>query len=55
MVANGLIRKMWVRGPFLSGLPFTAEADFKRLLGPAKGIEIGLRGKEGHAVPARHW
>jgi hypothetical protein len=38
-VANGLIRKMWVRGPFLSGLPFTAEADIERLLGPAKGIE----------------
>jgi hypothetical protein len=38
-VADGRIRKMWVRGPFLSGLPFTAEADIERLLGPAAGLE----------------
>lgn len=38
-VADGLIRKMWVRGPFLSGLPFTEQADIERVLGPARGIE----------------
>jgi len=38
-VADGLIRKMWIRGPLLSGLPFTAQADIERVLGPARGIE----------------
>jgi hypothetical protein len=51
-VANGLIRKIWVRGTFLSTLPFTAEADIERLLGPSKGIERKL-GCVVHHYPER--
>ncbi|MFL5347716.1 MAG: hypothetical protein ACJ8AT_23250 [Hyalangium sp.] len=41
-VAKGLIRKIWVRGPFLKTLPFTEEADIERLLGPSTGLERKL-------------
>jgi hypothetical protein len=48
-VANGLIRKMWVRSPFLNGLPFSEEADIERLLGRARGI------KREHGCVVRHY
>jgi hypothetical protein len=38
-VTRGLISKIWVRGALLKTLPFTAEADIERVLGPSKGIE----------------
>jgi hypothetical protein len=41
-VAKGQIRKIWVRGGVLSTLPFKAEADIERLLGPSSGVERTL-------------
>jgi hypothetical protein len=53
VVANGRIRHIWVRGDLLSTLPFQAEADIERVLGPSKGLERKL-GRLVHHYPERN-
>jgi hypothetical protein len=52
-VANGRIRQIWVRGAFLSTLPFGKEDDIERVLGPSKGTELKL-GWVVHHYPERN-
>lgn len=38
-VSQGRVRRILVRGPLLSPLPFKNEGDIERLLGPAGGVD----------------
>lgn len=51
-LSDGKIRKIWVRGAPLKGLPFSVETDIERLLGPSIGVQRSL-GWAIHHFPER--
>jgi len=53
LISDGKIRKLWIRGAPLSGLPFKREKDIEQVLGPALGSELSF-GTVAYHYPRRH-